>query len=94
MNHTPSPWKLDIEDNPYIYVNGSNDDPICEVYQNPEQKVNMNLIAAAPDLLAMLKAIVEAPVVTIPILDLQPARDLIARVEGKEDGACKGKTGG
>src|SRR5437762_6275605 len=55
--HTPGPWTWD-KDKPLLAADGSNVNGINRT--NSELAANRSLIASAPDLLAALKAIVEA----------------------------------
>jgi hypothetical protein len=65
--HTPGPWHLDFFDKPYILANRASDEKeiyIAEVTDEDseglcpsveEAQANAHLIAAAPELLAMVK---------------------------------------
>lgn len=67
--HTPCPWAITIADrfggrtDRYIETRGSNSvtakEPIASVADGPSAEANANLIAAAPDLLAACKSLVE-----------------------------------
>lgn len=66
MNHTPGPWKYDDE---WALIVGPNDEEICAIHaaqSSGERRVNRNkaqangrLIAAAPELLAALKDVIQ-----------------------------------
>jgi hypothetical protein len=56
MTHTPGPWSFG--DDGYIW--GGDDLPIAEPFDNrPEYKGNGRLLAAAPEMLAALRAVLE-----------------------------------
>jgi hypothetical protein len=56
MAHSPAPWHADE----HMRVVGANGDVICDVDpfdEHPDAKANLALIAAAPELLHALKAV-------------------------------------
>jgi hypothetical protein len=62
--HTPGPWRIEGEGRSGQHqISGSHNLPICEIvcnYDSEETKLaNAHLIAAAPDLLAALCALIE-----------------------------------
>lgn len=87
--HTPEPWVMDeTRQGYYIYPDGTwgegvhpDETSIALVYgKNTRAKANARLIAAAPDMLALLR---ELDNVYMP-RDLEARRQaLLARVEGK-----------
>ena len=58
MSHTPEPWLLDLENDRYITVHAEHRD-ICDLTTDfgdiAEAEANGNLIAAAPEMLAVLE---------------------------------------
>jgi len=87
MAHTPGPWfRFDDE-----IVAERGDTHIAQVSlcdgTNPtEWQANMHLIAAAPDLLAALRTLIESDALDSALMDfeaLQQARDAITKAEGR-----------
>lgn len=96
--HTPGPWKV-IEGNDrngkYTRVAGTDGWGVladCGMGLRAafdEQEANARLIAAAPDMLALLQRIMHAPADTIQVCGdtikvFQEMRSLLARVEGNK----------
>ena len=90
MSHTPGPWAWTYDGSSDYSLGPAADPqviPVATVYDYrardaSETEANLNLMAAAPDLLAALKAIVE---VTEGIYrpDLEAAELAIAKAEGR-----------
>jgi len=58
MSHTPGPWRYTIAEYGCTTI-WADKHPIAIVYSCDEKKANAALIAAAPDLLAALKYLLE-----------------------------------
>lgn len=87
MKHTPGPWRIE----PWTYNHGkekkivmqNNTDAVAEIWnlyrpddeRNAEQNANARLIAAAPEILALLKEYHK-------IIPCQELTELIDRIEG------------
>lgn len=91
MNHTPGPWEVvrfSDEPNPVI-IGPNGDERITTVSGNQDDAANARLIAAAPEMLAMLKAANDAFYVQGTRKALQSAldgsRDLIRKAEGRTE---------
>lgn len=92
VGHTPGPWKVDAAS----YIRGPKGEHLAGVMSYSEtvakgplpQDANARLIAAAPDMLAMLKAANEAFFVRGTrqelLKALKDSKALIARAEGRE----------
>jgi len=83
--HTPGPWHYQEKADEYTHIiRAENDVFICSCPQNSLQnsKANARLIAASPELLIALRALVVAcgPYSGMPI---EQARAAIAKAEGK-----------
>jgi hypothetical protein len=101
MTHTPGPWvaqfnernqRTKVGDWFFVQSNGSgNHNEIVRLTgtskENKTAQANARLIAAAPDLLATLKALADAVAngaPTVPLMDaVGEARAAIAKAEGK-----------
>ena len=91
MTHTPGPWRLERSVEEWIEAPECGDDAdiVCEAPWEGEASrkrwpANACLIAAAPDMLAALRAIVGAAEAGFPEA-LQMARAAIAKATGKEE---------
>jgi hypothetical protein len=63
QNHTPGPWHIDHDDRPGMkwnhHICGSNGRAVCLITHSETADANARLIAAAPELLEALQAIVD-----------------------------------
>jgi len=82
MAHTPGPWNIDG-----IFIAGPNDETIAEIVDAPDDRddhsPNAHLIAAAPDLLAAIKALLAASMYRDHPAESDMAIAAIAKAEGK-----------
>lgn len=81
--HTPGPWRVSCGGTAVDLPNGSQ---IRQVRTNGSSLANARLIAAAPEMLAALHAICDAPMASMwapTSAAIYAARDLIARTEGR-----------
>jgi hypothetical protein len=94
MAFTPGPWKVDEPYRNEVYIDGANGRTVAFVTHNDderkEQAADACLIAAAPDLLAACKALLEGIDeywATLPEgkAAIDAARAAVARAEGRED---------
>jgi hypothetical protein len=99
--HTPGPWKvMPGTSAPRICVDGDKGWPIVVVisgHNDKAIKANERLIAAAPELLTTIEFLVDQLETHIRseyegtrflkgmLADLKPAKDLIAKVKGKDN---------
>lgn len=67
VKHTPGPWRSQVTRGEYAQVFAGNESqPVAEIATShgdtfgPRERANAHLIAAAPDLLAALRAIAES----------------------------------
>lgn len=89
--HTPGPWTARPEDN-YRRAEvtwNERGDPIAEVFgpSRDQRQANARLIAAAPDLLKALRAVMGGQIGGQPDMDAERfrlARAAIAKAEGRE----------
>jgi cytochrome P450 len=89
--HTPGPWSVSSRDHVY-YVTSDDEMDVCRVYganefSNAEQTANAEadaaMIAAAPDMLAALRALVNGAFATaLASSAVEQARAAIAKAEG------------
>ena len=88
QKHTDGPWHITKETKfhtmgTFITVRDSRDGVIAGTHVN--DKANAHLIAAAPDLLWMLKRLTaEGEYGQLPLLTLQQAREVISKAEGAQ----------
>jgi len=88
QKHTQGPWRcVDTSNHAHDYrLLAANGAPLpLNVVANDhsEQRANARLIAAAPDLLWMLKRLTaEGEYGQLPLLTLQQAREVISKAEG------------
>ena len=86
MNHTPGPWRVvhTGDDRTFIDTEESNDNFIAQVDRNvPEYEDNATLIAAAPELLSILKDLLTWDDGNLPGDLMDIAQRTIAKAEGK-----------
>lgn len=94
MTHTPGPWELNTEDtglNDSGTILGAGVVIVPDIYGRSKVECDANaaLIAAAPDLYAMLARMLDSVLRlpdrpnTISLLDLEQARAAIAKAEGR-----------
>ena len=87
MSHTPGPWNLEHGHRGFVITDGVYDVAVVRDFGNEDNKANAILISAAPDLLAALKAIVEAWEVTGGMCfknnEIGNARAAIAKAKGE-----------
>lgn len=99
-HHTPGPWRVGAEADLPIY-GGPNDFYLAKAYGDPdfladdERRANARLIAAAPEMLALLTGLLAADVIEnhtpehdvegicVPCELVREARALLARIEGR-----------
>ena len=84
--HTPGPWKVSDKRDADCSVVTSPTGPVAKTYwtQNvPEMRANAHLIAAAPELLAALKALEGSFEKHRPKTMWDAARAAIAKAEGR-----------
>lgn len=85
--HTPGPWHIGMNPGPIIY--GERGDQVANMcdglYGDDENRANARLIAAAPDMLAVLLAIAEGEdYLTINQFQMDRVEAAIARATGSE----------
>ena len=80
--HTPGPWKVHSRARGYGYVRDRSERPICGFgsgsLSNDESAANAHLIAAAPDMLEALQAMLKDPPATLDEPD--PDGELIGKM--------------
>ena len=91
--HTPGPWEVERSLNGDYSVRhtATGNHPICDVFYVTETgQANASLIAAAPDLLAACKALLEMPMLTDKTYDqVQAVRKLATAAIAKATGEAK-----
>lgn len=91
--HTPGPWTADPEGEVSVSVQGADGTVVCDVHGGVNDNDNVDLITAAPDLLAALEAFLRAPSIgssgpgsvsiEVQTFNLNAARAAIARAKGQ-----------
>ena len=84
-SHTPGPWHRNIRANgnyPVVFA-GRNQHvaTVCQQHDGAETEANIDLIAAAPDLLEALRYVLDCAE-RGDLSDLQPVRAAIAKATG------------
>lgn len=72
--HTPGPWRVDLNSKGLVRIN---DDPTCGILVG--QAANARLVAAAPELLALLKKVLKQADIRGPLV--RQIDEIIERVE-------------
>lgn len=80
--HTPGPWVVTYKKENPICIHGSNGDVIVEINDLYDNN-NINLIAAAPELLEVLIELVECIQEGYGIIDLSYPKEVIAKAKGE-----------
>jgi hypothetical protein len=95
VSHTPGPWEigngtgrerpLEVHTSPESHgaLTGIYVLPICKEITGPDKEANARLIAAAPELLAIAKAVLESEQVETYSTLAIVARAAIAKAEGR-----------
>lgn len=83
--HSPGPWN--IQGIPPLHIRDANNNLVLNYCSNTksqrECEDNVRLIAAAPELLQMLRDLIASPsLCSVSALELSRAENLIARAEG------------
>ncbi len=85
MSHTPGPWK--VEDGGFV-GGPIGFGRVCQTWNKFEEDYrncedNTNLIAAAPEMLEALKALVESPTAMQVMAAVELGRKAISKAEGR-----------
>jgi len=59
--HTPGPWHVHDGDNRFLFVDSQTKGSVCKIAVNGHSEANARLIAAAPEMLELLKAMTPCP---------------------------------
>jgi len=83
--HTPGPWNVDPEakekDPSIIDISASDRIVVVSMYTTAEERANARLIAAAPELLALCKEVLEQHI--LPAVRARKLQDAIKKATGE-----------
>lgn len=74
--HSPGPWRVSVDG---IYVEDAEGNDIACMSDRAEYDVDARLIAAAPEMLALLRQLKQSGL----IVTWRPLHDLLARLDGE-----------
>lgn len=90
VGHTPGPWKIGKSETTEMAIREPDGECVAVACELPEMKANARLIAAAPELLDILKTLLQEDDTVVSaksphsVYTIQKAMDILDKIEGKQ----------